>query len=75
MKSLEQYLNEMMKHGSPYQRVVIWVDGFDYYYDTTVDGARVAVAEDMSKLMVERTNDDAAEARWLPVMIYCKSSD
>lgn len=71
-RNLEEVLQELRRYGSPYQRVVIWVDDFDHFYDTTVDGAHVAIG-DMSKLMVESVNNDNTAEKWEPVMIYCKT--
>lgn len=73
MKSLENIIVEMEKYGSSDQRVFIDIDDFDHYYDTTVGGARVAVAEDMSSLTVKRIEDKTPGVRWIPVLIYCKT--
>lgn len=69
MKSLEMVLKEIAKYNSPHQRVVVLV-GNDHYYDTTPDGAYVAIG-DTSGFMVTSINDDAATERWLPVIINC----
>lgn len=72
MKALETVLEEISKYNSPYQRVAIWIDN-DRYFDTTPDGARVAIG-DLSKLMVKSINDDYATEKWLPIIINCVSA-
>ena len=69
IKTLANVIQELKKYGNPYQRIVIFVDG-DYYFDTTVDGAYVAVG-DMSKLKVVSVDDDKATEKWLPILIHC----
>lgn len=72
MKSLEVVLQEIAKYNSPYQRVVIWVNN-DYYFDTTPDGAYVAIG-DMSGMVVTSTDDSYATEGWLPIIIHCISA-
>lgn len=74
MRSLEVVLQEMKKYDSPSQRVVVYVNGFDHYFDTTVDGAHVAIG-DMSKLSVKSVDDHNATERWLPVIIDCVTTE